>query len=530
MTKQPSSLEPANSKSFFTETNWRELLSIDVRALAVLRIAVAVLLIVDLADRISLFDFFYGSDGFLNDGVSRLLTPAADGFWSLYWISDNPIFTGGLMVLTAVAAVALLFGWRSRTMTVICLVLFWSLNVRNPMVTTAGHILLRLLLFWMVWLPVGAAWSLDAVKRRKQAKQESNIGHSMVFSMATVGVMIQVASMYLFSGIAKWNDDWLNGTALEKAFHLDMYVKPFGHFLADYPAITATVTLATLLFEIIGPLMLFMPYANRFWRVFFFIFFAGMHIGIWMAMSIGIFSVVAIASWAIFLPSEIWRRPQKQRSTAEDEQASERTPVVGLPVWANVICGVFIVYTITVNTANINPQNSSKWFPSPLRFAGNVAMMTQEFKMFARPWPETMWFELTAVKAQGPANQIQRISLIDPRGENVNSTRPNPEQIFAQTRSQHFRRLLFALALLKPRPEPEGEEDQKLIAEVREKFARRWVDLVQSESNSEIESLLVADGDSNSSIYFRLVCWRKKIDLEFPNQQPRSEIWGQFKR
>lgn len=539
MTKQPSSLEPANPNSFFTETSWRDLLSIDIRALAVLRIAVAVLLIVDLADRIPLFEFFYGTEGFLNDGVGRLLTPAADGFWSLYWISENPIFTGGLMVLTAVAAVGLLLGWRSRTMAVLCLVLFWSLNVRNPMVTTAGHILLRLLLFWMVWLPVGATWSLDTVRRRSKDMQDSSAQRTAVFSMASIGVMVQVASMYLFSGIAKWNEDWLNGTALEKALHLDMYVKPFGHFLDEYPALTATVTLVTLLFEIIGPLMLFMPYANRYWRVFFFIFFAGMHIGIWMAMSIGIFSAVAIVSWAVFLPREIWRISPKQASTETDVQSPEqsapelvssRSSVRGLPVWGNLICGLFVIYTIAINAANINPQKSSRWFPGPLRFVGNVAMMTQEFKMFARPWPDTIWFELTAVKANSPVNGYMYTSLIDPRGDNVHSSRPNPDQIFAQTRSQHFRRLLFALALLKPRPEPEGEEDEKLIAKVREKFARRWINLIESELDADNEWLKAAERDASAPIRFQLICWRRKISLEFPDQKPRSEIWAQFKQ
>ncbi len=493
-------------------SSFRELFSIDIRALAVLRIAVGLLVLLDLYHRLELFDFFYGEFGFLDRGTSQTFAPLSAGYWSLYWISDQPLFIGGLMVVSAVSAVGMIFGIRSREMTALTLVLFWSLNVRNPLVTTAGHVLLRTFLFWMLFLPVGATWSLDAWWKNRKGKGGEGAAQT-VFSVASAALLIQFAAMYFFSGIAKWNEDWFRGEALQIALQLDLYVKPLGYWLSQYPAITTTATLLTFGFELIGPLLLFMPFGNRLWRVLFLTAFCGMHIGIWMTMSIGIFSMVAIAGWCIFLPAEFWRgRPKPER---ENPNEKSEPSTATKPNWiVQAICSVFLIYILGLNAANVRPESSSRWFPPALRFVGNLTMVVQEFKMFSRPSHESFWIEIRRMKADGKTHETVLVGSSYENGQNWN---PPREDIYSTAKSNQAKRLVHALAT----PRPETDSQKEMLKLIRERFARSWTEFMIHRNYDGT----VPKPDS----WYEVNCYRRPIDLDFETSAGR-ESWLKFQR
>lgn len=91
-----------------------------------------------------------------------------------------------------------------------------------------GDLLVRLVLFWAVFMPWGAKWSMDSFLRRddrakkKEAHNSSEKSHtwtaselwesksSYLLSAATLGILVQFASMYLFSyGLkVRWCRGW----------------------------------------------------------------------------------------------------------------------------------------------------------------------------------------------------------------------------------------------------------------------------------------------------------------------------------
>jgi hypothetical protein len=140
----------------------RELVSIDLRSLAALRVALALLLLCDLATRAPWLRLHHSDEGVWPRGV-------ADAPWhfSLYRLGG----LGTASVLHAVAALCallLLAGWRTRLATAASWLLLVSLQVANPLLTNNGDILLRMLLLWGMFLPLGARWSLDARRRRER--------------------------------------------------------------------------------------------------------------------------------------------------------------------------------------------------------------------------------------------------------------------------------------------------------------------------------------------------------------------------
>ena len=436
-----------------SESRWQwllrplsQLFRIDLRALATLRVAIGILILCDLVRRLPTLELFYSDAGFFTREISRAWLPPAQGYWSLYWLNGSVAFAQSLLVVNAIAALMLIVGFRTRTATVVCLVLAWSLQVRMPLVLTAGHVLLRMILFWSLFLPWGRVWSVDARKQKRP-------GSMQVASVATAALLLQIAMMYLFSGIAKWNEVWLRGEAVELALGFDMYVKPFGRTLLGYSSALKVITFGTLLLELIGPLLLFMPYGRNKWRVALLVLFCAMHLGVWATMSIGIFTLVAMASWIVFVPSSFWDRFFGP-CAGEETESHLSTPLAG-------VAGVFLVFVILMNTANTVRSGQRFWFPKLARVAGNLTMSVQEFKMFARPSPRDHWFSMPALLTDG-----RQVELFGGRKSELASPlpqRPSADAIYRQFPGQHWRRLFFNLATFRPT----NDSDQKALTEIR---------------------------------------------------------------
>src|SRR5262245_9631729 len=128
--------------------NWRpgifercaNVFGLDVRSLAVLRMALGGILLADLWVRSSDFAAMYTDDGIAPVALLRSLT--GGGQWSLHLLSGAVWFQLTLFVVAALFALALLAGLRTRLATIASWALISSLHVRLPVVLNAGDTLL----------------------------------------------------------------------------------------------------------------------------------------------------------------------------------------------------------------------------------------------------------------------------------------------------------------------------------------------------------------------------------------------------
>ncbi len=89
------------------------LFALDVRTLAVFRIALALVLLADLAIRYTDLTTMYVGDGmFPRDQIRLRYTSAWN--WSLHFFADTAGFQTALFGLATFAATALLVGWQTR--------------------------------------------------------------------------------------------------------------------------------------------------------------------------------------------------------------------------------------------------------------------------------------------------------------------------------------------------------------------------------------------------------------------------------
>jgi hypothetical protein len=300
---------PKNSSVLrWAQTKFVDVFGADLRSLAAFRIALALVVLGDLASRATDLVVHYTDDGLMPRTV--LLEEVANPWWfSLNLMSGRPFFQALLFGVAALAALGLLIGYRTRLMSFIVWALVLSIQFRNPLLSSAGDVLLHILLFWAMFLPLGAVWSVD------RALKAASPRLSMRFlSMATVGLFMQIAFMYWFTAIMKTGREWrVDGTALYYTLSLDRYTSPFGAYLLNYPKLLEVLTFATMGLETFGPFLLFFPFFFGPVRTGVVLAFMSFHFGIWLTMDIGLFPWLAAFCMVCFLPSWFWDKVSKLR-------------------------------------------------------------------------------------------------------------------------------------------------------------------------------------------------------------------------
>jgi hypothetical protein len=289
-----------------------ELFGIDVRALAVLRIGLALLLVVDLVQRSGDLVAHYTDFGLLPRADLLELSPSR---WlvSLHLISGVWQIQAILFVVAGVCALALLVGYRTRAATILSWLLFTSLTTRNPLVVVGGDVLFRVVLFWAMFLPLGARYSVDRAWRRAPT-----CAGPRQRSAATLAYLVQIALVYAVTALRKSDPEWrVDGTALYYALSLDHLATPLAHYLLDLPVLLTPMTHGVLWLEIVGPLLLFSPVLTTPLRTLTVLAFVLLHAGIFLTLRIGLFPWIAALALVPFLPSAFWDRLVAGRELVE---------------------------------------------------------------------------------------------------------------------------------------------------------------------------------------------------------------------
>ncbi|HEX6033623.1 MAG TPA: DCC1-like thiol-disulfide oxidoreductase family protein [Anaerolineales bacterium] len=281
----------------------------DLRSLAALRVSMAVLIIVDLLRRSQDLTAHYTDFGVLPR--TELLQDSSRWRISLHLANGTWEFQALLFVIAGILALALFVGYRTRLATIGSWFLLASLHSRNPVILDGGDVLLRVILFWGMFLPWGTYWSVDrALNSREIALPRRTL------SAATFAYVSQIVLMYWFSAMLKTGVEWLpEGTAIYYALQFDQMVTPFAQYLLSFPSLLSTLTYSVYWFEFFGPLLLFSPVLTGPIRTFAILCFFLLHFGIGICLNIGIFTWVAPLAMLGLLPSWFWDKMILQTGT-----------------------------------------------------------------------------------------------------------------------------------------------------------------------------------------------------------------------
>lgn len=408
-----------------------KLFSIDPRSLAAFRITAGVIVLGDLINRSADLTAFY-----TDAGVVPRSFIWRGGFPSLHMLGGSAEWEGFLFIIAGLAAVAMIVGWHARLATILSWYLLASLHARTPIVLISGDSLLRMMLFWGMFLPLGKVWSFDARRKGEHSLQP-------VFSVATIGILLQTCLLYWVSAYFKSNEVWFQGYALYHTFSFDAYTRPLGRYLLQFPTLLYYTCYATLALEGLGPFFAFIPWKLSFWRLLTIAAFWGLHIGIDLTLTVGLFSKVSLLVWVPFFPAIFWDKITGRKvgdaSVSEVSQLSPLWPAdLGGKVSA-LLSSIALVYILLACYASTVLPGTDSEIMKAINRSVSTTMMRQNWGVYAHPNRNDGWCVAAARLADGRTVDLVR------SGTALDWEKP--ATISYIHRNHHWRTIFFEMAL-----------------------------------------------------------------------------------
>ena len=227
-----------------------------------------------------------------------------------------------LFAIYFVVLVLLTLGFWPRLMAFFAVFLAATFSHRLPEMMNGGDTLSCNGLYYLMLAPSGATWSLDQLLRRRRAiaRGETPSDEPVTIEPWSVRLMqIQLCCLYLFTGFAKFGEDYFNGVALYWILN-DVAITrwPYGFFPVPM-FMCRLLTWGTLAFEL-GFCILVWVRPLRRWVL---LAGLGLHLGIFVTMELGWFSQVTMCWYALFVSGETLAR-WESRGGARGSSGSAR--------------------------------------------------------------------------------------------------------------------------------------------------------------------------------------------------------------
>lgn len=426
-------------------------MKLDLRSLAIFRMVLGLVVFSQALFLARDFEAFYSTAGVLQS------PEGSENFLRLLLFGILPLF-----------AVFLSIGLFTRLSTLLCFGMLIMVQNANPQILQGGDVLLRLLLFWSLFLPLGQVWSMDARWKLPVLSLPWTI------CLASWAITFQICFVYWFAALLKSDPLWTqNGNALFYALNIEHFTTPFGLYLRQYPDLLRVMTFATLCLEIGGPCLLFLPFRRDVFRLAAVIFFIGFHLmGMQSLLRIGLFPWVCATAWLIFIPGSFWdwvegginqsrefkksKTKAKQTAIIHESAVPLNSRTFPLDYVGAVLVGLFFMDVAAWNLASLEGVSFMRWMQEH-DVVGNTLRLDQRWNMYApHPRQEHGWLVVPADLAEG-----QQIDLFT--GQPVSWDKP--EDLGAYFGDDRWRRYLSNLF---------DERDPKALQGYADYLVRRW--------------------------------------------------------
>jgi predicted DCC family thiol-disulfide oxidoreductase YuxK len=280
----------------------KEIFSLDYRSLALLRIGMGLLVVSDAIQRLEDLNIFYTDKGVLPRATVLNLWGGAWNFSPHMMFGAWPVELI-LFIISIVAGLALIVGYRTLIATIVSWVLLISVHNRAPVILQGGDVIFRVVLFWCMFLPLGKYFSIDYLRTQNKLPSKTTI------NPATVAYVLQIVMFYFFSGYTKTGAAWIqSGTAIYYTLSIDQLTTSFGRYLLNFPKIMKGLTFTTVYLELVGTFGFISPFWNGPIRTIVVFLFAIFQIGINTSMHLGHFGAISIFITLGLLPTWFWEK------------------------------------------------------------------------------------------------------------------------------------------------------------------------------------------------------------------------------
>jgi hypothetical protein len=349
--------------------------TVDARPLALLRIALGLVTLGDLLDRLPDFHAFYTDLGVLPRAsldVVRVMR------LSVLSLSGSPSVIGVMFALGALAAITFTLGFHSPLANLATWLWAISVQERNLYVCDSGDTVLRLLLFFCLFADTGARYSLD-VRLGRRAPLER------IPALPVRAIQFQIALIYVVAYLWKYGGTWRDGSAVYRSLNAADFARPFGQWLGHFPSLCRLFTRFTLVSEAAFAPLVFSPIATRRLRALGLAGGVALHLGILATMRVGMFSLIMPLSYLAFIEPR-----------SDDHSRA----------W-NKWLAIFFAAVFAIVIADQIAQRSEWAVPKPLRAWLQLSGTWQHWNMFSPdpPYLDEKW-QAPGTLADGSAVEV----------------------------------------------------------------------------------------------------------------------------
>ena len=250
---------------------------------------------------------FYTSSGILPK------QPTVAWTWGLLEHSSSMPLVLAVFTLLVVGAIGVVLGCWTRLSLLMVFVGLMSFQRRDPFVLNTGDWLLRILSFYLLLAPAGAALSVDRYVRNREDFWQSPLRSPWVVRL----IQIQLSAVYLFSVWAKvQGTDWNNGTAVSYALRIGDFSRiHLPNAIASSALLSNLLTYGALATELSLAFLVW----NRKARPYVLAAGVSMHLLIDSTMLVGFFSYEVFIAYLAFIPEDkmdavlLWLRSRVTR-------------------------------------------------------------------------------------------------------------------------------------------------------------------------------------------------------------------------
>lgn len=418
---------------------------LDVRSLAAFRIAFGLVLLADLLIRAEDLRFFYTDQGVLPTWGYTL----ASGPWdiSLYLANGSWQWAASLWALSLLVCSSFIVGYRTRESTILLAVLMLSIQRRNGLVLQGADGVMRAMLFWSMFLPLGRCWSVDA-----RTEGQANVSRPFL-GIASVCVIAQMMMIYVFAGLMKTHRTWqIDGTALQYALNIDYLTNANGRFLLQFPDLLRALSFSVVALERFVVLFLLLPFYRQTTRMVLVSLFLAFHLGIALTMVLGPFPYVCMACWLVLLPPRFWdafslkkRPPQLSVVTAKGEKTQPQAETTSARAWRAVqgaLLLFFLLVTVQWNRRLLDLEHWEKVYPVKYDFILTLVGLDQNWGMFT-PFPFNWdgWFLISGKTLSG-----RTVNLTPGAKPEDAISEERPADIWRMYKNERQRKYMMSLA------------------------------------------------------------------------------------
>lgn len=307
---------------------WLRTTELDGRSLQLARVLLGLAMLYQQARDFLFADIFFSGSGVAPAALVHTVRNWGD-FLSIHRLSDDVSVQRILFALGVATALALIFGFKTRFTLILAWYLTASAHARNPLLLQIGDTQLRMMLFFMMFLP----WN--------------QIQKGTVRSWANGFLLLQVALSFWFAAAQKTGIDWQHGTAVFYTLHSGSFATAWADALLGSPRkVLLFLTWLSPYIEALIPILFF---AGRWARVMAVTLMIAAAIGLGLLFDLETYALISIAAALLLLPGACWKGLSEK--LGQQKQTDVAAPFSTRWTGASTAALVFWILSLWANLA-----------------------------------------------------------------------------------------------------------------------------------------------------------------------------------